>query len=254
MLNYIRSECYRALRRKGYMIFFGILALLAVLVNILATGDTPFNTTATSMTVVLNMFNSVTLLTLAVSDLVFSDEHKHQTMKNALAFGYSKTDIYIGKFLTQVILAFVLAVLLFGIYLIATYVLLENPAEAAPTVRTFFLTLLGSVPVWLGSLALGNAVLFLVKNSTASGFLFAGLIVLPEPILAIIGLFGKMDGVCAALSKNLLWTQIGQMTGPFFLSGTVPGIEIIGRVATVGIVHMIVFLIIGLMLFRKKEI
>lgn len=254
MLNYIRSECYHALRRKGSLLFFGAFALLAALANIPLALTPPFNTTDMSMSIALNTLNMGCLFTLVVADMVFSDEYKNDTFKNALSYGYSRTTIFLGKFVAEVIVAFAAAGLIIGMYLISAYLLLGDSPDSQTVTATFFISLLASVPVWLGALALAHTSLFLVRGSTAASFLFAGILTLPEGILTIIGFIANAEAACALIQENLLWAQIPMLTMPAVLNGVVPTFSGVAHAAIVGLAHMVLCLLIGTAAFRRKEI
>ncbi|WP_165445432.1 ABC transporter permease [Bacilliculturomica massiliensis] len=254
MLNYIRSECYRTIRSRSYVIFFGACAVLLVLTSLFMRNTEPFNNTSVSLALTLNTFNMVSLLTIGVADMVFCNEYKNQTFKNALAYGYSRNAIYLGKFATEVIFAFGIAIAVFGIYLLSVFLLLENPPEARPMVESYFLLLLGSVPVWLGCLALAHLCLFFVRGGTAASFLFAGLLVIPDSVFALLGMKEGFGPFCTAIRENLLWNQIGHMTTPMMMTGQMLTPDQLIHPALVGLGHMVVLLLIGMALFRRKEI
>ena len=87
MLNYIKSECWRTLRSRGYFAFFGACLVLLIILNCAPTE--PFNTLEFSLQFVISAIYIVPFLTICVSDLVFGNEHKGQTLKNVLAYGFT---------------------------------------------------------------------------------------------------------------------------------------------------------------------
>ena len=133
MLNYIRAETYKVLRRPYTYI---TLAVMLVLEGIFAAGfafhnshsfATPFGGAIVSIVELGAIGFSMCLLT---GDMVFAAQYKNSTLKNEVSFGISRTQIYLGKLIAQTLLSLVyLAIMMaFFIGLCAICLPIEGPA------------------------------------------------------------------------------------------------------------------------------
>lgn len=100
MLNYLRSEWYRTVRRKYLYFSVGVVVLLAAAYFALIR----FNQIAFGFEQMLPFLALLVPSTgfyaiLLVNDAAFSDEHKHGTMKNTISYGVSRPAVYFGKLL-----------------------------------------------------------------------------------------------------------------------------------------------------------
>ena len=254
MLNYVKSELYRMLHSRGYLIFYGVCAIVLILINLLFRGGSPIGDLGISMYLISQFLSIVGLLTICIADMVFSSGYKHQTLKNTLAYGCSRSQLFFGKFLTEVIVAFAVAGVVFGLFLGSGFLFLGNSPEIAVIVNNFMLALLGCIPIWLGCLALAHLCLFLIRGDVAAGIAFAGLLVLPNTVLAFLGMLNGLREICITAREYLLWNQYSNLLTAWHLQGEAIELSDLALPAVIGLAHMAVFLLIGLLLFKKKEI
>ena len=121
MADYLRAECTKAFRRK--YLYIALLVCLAgeslLLLGSWLTyswGNTniSFHSTAVMVAAILSFGLYATLIT---GDIVFSDQYKHNTLKNEVSYGLPRGRIYLGKLLVSMLVALAACVVLIGFYL-----------------------------------------------------------------------------------------------------------------------------------------
>ena len=101
MRNYLAAECYKTFHRKYFYIVLAVcLGLELVLLGgcwlTLSWGNpnVTFSSTAVLVPFLLGMGLCAPLIT---GDIVFSDQYKHNTLKNEVSYGVPRARIYLGK-------------------------------------------------------------------------------------------------------------------------------------------------------------
>lgn len=257
MLNYIRAEIYKMLRRPYTYIALGVLlALEALFVSMFAFHNshslvTPFGAAIVSIVEMGTIGFCICLLT---GDIVFAAQYKNSTLKNEVSFGLSRAQIYLGKFLAQALLSIVYLVVMMAFFLGLCAVCL--PMEAGNfytaseglTIVGWFLA--AGLPLWIGGQAVMCMCLFLVNGEMASSFLYVGIVFVLETVIGLAGLFAggpvgdALLTLAAYFPRNMLEGAkevVGNMT-------------YMGQVWLVGAFWVAVSTAIGLYGFRKKEI
>lgn len=257
MLNYIRAEIYKMLRRPYTYIALGVLlALEALFVSMFAFHNshslvTPFGAAIVSIVEMGTIGFCICLLT---GDIVFAAQYKNSTLKNEVSFGLSRAQIYLGKFLAQALLSIVYLVVMMAFFLGLCAVCL--PMEAGNfytaseglTIVGWFLA--AGLPLWIGGQAVMCMCLFLVNGEMASSFLYVGIVFVLETVIGLAGLFAggpvgdALLTLAAYFPRNMLEGAkevVGNMT-------------YMGQAWLVGAFWVAASTAIGLYGFRKKEI
>ena len=258
MLNYIRAEVYKLLRRPyTYITLAALLALEALFASMFAFHNshsmpTPFGGAIIS---IVEMGAIGFCMCLLTGDIVFAGQYKNSTLKNEVSFGLSRTRIYLGKLLAQTLLSLVyLAIMMvFFIGLCAVCLPMEGPAGFyssgdALIIVGYFLA--AGIPLWIGGQAAMCMCLFLVNGEMASSFLYVGVVFVLDTVIELAGLLIE-GGV-----GNLL-LKIQQHFPAPLLDGAkeVVGDPVyLGQAWLVGAFWVIVCTAIGLYGFHKKEI
>ena len=258
MLNYIRAELYKVLRRKYVYITLGIFLLLE---SLMVAGyafhnshsfATPFGGAIVS---IVEMGIIGFCMCLLTGDMVFAGQYKNSTLKNEVSFGLSRTRIYLGKLIAQTLLSLVyLAVMMaFFIGLCAVCLPMEGPAGFyssgdALIIVGYFLA--AGIPLWIGGQAAMCMCLFLVNGEMTSSFLYVGIVFVLDTVLSVTGLL-----VQGGLG-NLLVKISGYLPRPMLdTAKTVVGDPVyLGQAWLVGAFWVAACTAIGLYGFHRKEI
>lgn len=132
MLNYIKSEFYRNFNTKGNHIFLfgsiGFVIFINVALGLFANSQTnfPYGNTKYSLSSFYTFIGLLMIISVYLVSLTFGQEFKNSTLKNSIAFGISRNQIYLGKFLVEVVICTINLVLISSAYVIAAYVMLED--------------------------------------------------------------------------------------------------------------------------------
>ena len=158
MADYLRAECTKAFRRK--YLYIALLVCLAgeslLLLGSWLTyswGNTniSFHSTAVMVAAILSFGLYATLIT---GDIVFSDQYKHNTLKNEVSYGLPRGRIYLGKLLVSMLVALAACVVLIGFYLGGCWLLFPHDGSDGTVWSLLGYCLAGAFPLWLGGQAL----------------------------------------------------------------------------------------------------
>ena len=137
MLNYMRSEWYRIVHGREFYVFTGVLCALVLAANLLLVSvgasdpNFPYATVRFSLS---NLISSLSLLFFMAGLLVwilFADDRKDGTFKNAIAHGLSRRDLFVGKCLVSTALGLISMAVILIVYVGSALVLLEGPGLEA---------------------------------------------------------------------------------------------------------------------------
>ena len=258
MLNYIRAETYKVLRRPYTYI---ALAVMLVLEGIFAAGfafhnshsfATPFGGAIVSIVELGAIGFSMCLLT---GDMVFAAQYKNSTLKNEVSFGLSRTRIYLGKLIVQTLLslAYLAIMMAFFIGLCAICLPIEGPAgffSAGDALIIVGYFLAAGIPLWIGGQAAMCMCLFLTNGEMTSSFLYVGIVFILDTFLSVTGLLvqGWLGNLLVKTSeyfpRPMLDTAKAVVGDPVYL----------GQAWLVGAFWVTVCTAIGLYGFHRKEI
>lgn len=259
MLNYVRAEIYKLLRRPYTYITLGILLVLEGLyASMFAFHNshsmaTPFGGAIVTLVEMGTIGFCICLLT---GDIVFAGQYKNSTLKNEVSFGLSRTRIYLGKFLAQALLSIVyLAVMMvFFLGLCAVCLPMESDSAAfysaskALTIVGYFLAV--GLPLWIGAQAAVCMCQFLVAGEMAGSFLYVGIVFMLHSIVELAGLLLR-GNAGDLLLKIHPYFPIPMLNGAKAVVGDP---VYLGQAWIVGAFWLVVCTAIGLYGFRRKEI
>lgn len=258
MLNYIRAEFYKVLRRPYTYITLGVMLVLeGLFASMFAFHNahslaTPFGG---AIVAIVEMGTIGFCMCLLTGDMVFAGQYKNSTLKNEVSFGLSRTRIYLGKLIAQTLLSIVYLAVMMAFFLGLCAVVLPLEPSAGFYTAQKGLTIVGwflaaGLPLWVAGQAAMCMCLFLVNGEIASSFLYVGIIFMLETVIGLVGLFagGPVGDVLLTLAgyfpRNMLEIAkevVGNMT-------------YLGQAWLVGAFWVIVCTAIGLYSFGKKEI
>ena len=259
MLNYVRAEIYKLLRRPYTYITLGILlALEGLYASMFAFHNshsmaTPFGGAIVTLVEMGTIGFCICLLT---GDIVFAGQYKNSTLKNEVSFGISRTQIYLGKLIAQTLLSIVYLAIMMAFFLGLCAVCLPIELEAAGfysaqdalAIVGYFLAV--GLPLWIGAQAAACMCLFLIHGEMAASFLHVGLIFVAPSVVEVAGLLldggiGELLLKVHAYFPNTMLSNVKAVVGdPVYL----------GQSWLVGAFWVVVCTAIGLYGFHRKEI
>ncbi len=250
MVDYLRAECVKAFRRKYFYIALAVclagevlLLLSSWLTYTWGNPSITFSGTAKMVAAILTFGLYATLIT---GDIVFSDQYKHNTLKNEVCYGLPRSRIYLGKLLVSMLVALAACVVLIAFYVGGCWLLFPHDGQEGDLFALLGYCLAGALPLWLGSQALVMAVYFLVRSNTMAAFLSIGILSVLPAVLQVLGLllnpvFEMIRQVMPSVMLDTLRNMVFQW-------------DYVGLCWLVGVLWCVGATALGLVLFRKKEI
>ncbi|OUN07834.1 ABC transporter permease [Flavonifractor sp. An92] len=250
MRNYLSAECFKVFHRSYVYLTLlfcllgeGLLLLGYWLTWSWGNGTVTFANTASMVTLLLAVGMYATIVT---GDMVFSDQYKNNTLKNEVSYGVDRPVIYLGKLTTALLVAIVAAAIMLAFYLGACWLLFPHGAADGGTWALVGYCLAGALPLWIGSQAVAMVCYFLVRNSTAAAFAAVGILAVVPSVLQVLGIlihpvFGDIRQFFPAVMLDALSTQAFNWT-------------YVGMCWASGLLWTLLATVLGVVLFRKKEI
>ncbi len=257
MSRYIKSELYRLLHVKGTYLFVIINTLLLISSSILlasiklSDSKFPYANTAFSFSMVVTSMIMVLFLCIVVSNNVFSNEYNNHTMKNSISFGMTRGTLYFGKLIVQVIYALIAFVIIIGVHIITAYLLLDN--SDISNLKLLINVCIICLPLFLFSIGLTNCFAFFFEGTGATIGSTVG-IMLALPLMS--NLLAMKFEIFKKFAEILPYNMIQAIHFDFKTNTftTLWGADSYRNFWIIGLVEMLVFVIIGYIAFRKREV
>lgn len=247
MLNYIKAELYRNFNRAQFWVYSGVIAALALLLNILLAAsssskiDLSFLFEATTQILFLPIFLVATFI-----DITTGEEQKNLTLKNAVSFGVQRSKIALSKVIVTVILSFIAAIMIFTVFFGSGALLFGIKEGTLPAIGDAALRILTSVPLWIGAISIGTFIAVFLNNNTAAAFVYACVFTLISPAIKLLTLL--VSDKFSYVSKILITSQFSILKQPNLESSTLL------KIAGLGFAYNVLFTVLSMLYIKKKEI
>ncbi len=256
MLDYLRAECYKMLRRSYLwiaLLIVGGLELVLVLLWAWLNGDMVNMTASTAFTMVLYLLSMGYYATAITSDIVYSDQYKFNTLKNEVAYGIPRVRIYLGKLFASCLLSVGACIVLLGWYALLCAIMLPGDGAVLEAVKVLGFALLCAFPVWLGSQALYILCYFTIRGSTAAVILGVCIIAILGQMLTFLSLIVSLPA--PALADALLAVRGLLLTTPLEnITEAIWDWSRVGWAWAVGAGWCVGATVLGLWCFQRREI
>lgn len=132
LLNYMKSEWYRIARSKEGYLLVGVLCAIVLAANVLlavmaGTPDFPYATARFSLSNVIMSLGALFLVAGLLVWLLFGDDRKNGTLKNEIAQGLARRDLFAGKCLVSIAWGLMGLAVILIVYVGSAALLLEGP-------------------------------------------------------------------------------------------------------------------------------
>ncbi len=252
MFNYIRSEFYRNIHVKGSTVLLFVTIGFVLLSNIFLANYGGYGNTKVVFAQFGRSMGIPMILYLPLVSIINGNEFKNRTLKNAISYGISRSQIYLGKFIVEVSISIIILICTAAVYIISGYMMLEN--SGSMYLNDLFTAIIACVPLFIVGIACAHCLYFICDNGTVVGLVWIAIMVIIPQGLSIVG--SKYD-IVKKISDYIPWNM-------FDVQGYDKSIDRILMLWTsqggvikcfvVGIIGSIIFYMIGLVLFKKKEI
>lgn len=258
MRNYIKSEWYRVTHTSTIYVFTGILAGWTLLMNLVlwvfdkTDSAFPYGTVAFSLSNLAWMMPMLFYVGMILVYLVFADDKKNGSLKNSIAFGISRIEIFLGKCVVSTLVSLISLAIILAVYLGSAVLLLEPGVEP----NAVWITLQGVVcviPMAIASEVLGLAFCSFCQKEVVAGIdWYVVMVAIPQSCY-ILGLkFEPLAKIAAWMPHNYLSREVlVNMSGWNCLWQTPEGVA---KCLISGFIGLIVFLAFGLLVSKKQEV
>ncbi|MDO4276972.1 MAG: ABC transporter permease [Eubacteriales bacterium] len=257
MLNFIKSEWYRITHSREIYVITAIMCGLTFLFNMIlavfsaADKNFPYGTVNFSLNMVIGDTPWLFVAGGIIVWRLFAEEHEIGTLKNAVAYGISRQNIFLGKCAVCIAVSVLSLVMVFVVYAGSACLLLEGPMEGP----------LGELISGIGAslLCAFSAVILAIgvlqyyrKQSTAFGVWFCIIIGIPT-VFAFGGMkFDILRKIAMWMPWNFLRLEtVANMSGSLGMWRTQEGLI---KCIAAGIAGIVIFTFAGIAVCRKQEV
>lgn len=251
MLNYIKAELYRNFNRM-YFWNFTLLTSATVLFFIIIgkifnSGNLPM-----LLHIGIEALGAPIFLVLMTIDMVSGEEIKNLTLKNSVSFGIPRSKIVLSKIIVTVILSLIAAIIILAVFLGSGAILFGVEGVTSALFKDFTLRLLGAIPLWIGALSVGTFLSFIFTNYTLFSLAYAAIFVLTRVVLQFLSTIVSDKFIYI---HNILITSRLNSLSKIYQQGFQPvTTDIMIFAVTVGVAYTVVFTILTILYFSKKEV
>lgn len=256
MMNYMKSECYRALHTRTFYLVTLVLGGLVLLMNLIhfvsgrSIPDFRYDTFRFSLNTLTSMIMVMLAMGAVVASLLFIDDRKNGVMKQMIAYGISREKIFVGKCIVALGFSLIIMVAVLVIYVGSAYLLLREP-EWLP-LKEMLLGIGASLPMAAASLIFTLALGSWYKKEIPIVIWWAVIFCFIPMVLALIGLKVDIVGQIASWMPYNYFNREVLVTYSQYhcLWDTAQGMA---KCLISGGIGIIVFLLFGLWKLRRQE-
>lgn len=256
MINYMKSEWYRTTHGKGFYVTASIMAGLVLLMNmILAVSqryipDFRYGTFRFSLNTLTAVPFVMVILGAVIPGCLFIDDRKNGVMKNVIAYGISRTEIFVGKCIVAFFSASIILVVVTAVYVGSAYLLLQN-YEWLP-LREMLSAIGSGLPSAAVSLIVICLLGSLFQNEMAAVLWWAIIFYVIPIITFLAGLKFEIIGQIAKwMPYNMFNMEVQVSMNTYQCLWDTP--EGLTRCLVSGILGILIFMIFGIWKFKKQE-
>lgn len=258
MMNYMKSEMYRILNTKGFALMIGIFCGLILLMNVVNAialkkiPDFPYGTTDFSFGMLTSDPTILLYITLIIGSVVFGDANKNNTLKNVVAFGITRKQIFFGKYIVSILASFICLGVVLIAYVGSTYALLEN--SGVEHLQAFFRAIGGSLPGCLAALILTISLFLVIENAGTVTLIWVSLMTLIPTVLALVGSKVELIHTISRWIPYCALKEVERNPVTRIFMGPWDTTEGLTRCIVGGAIAILIFGAYGLLGFQKKDI
>jgi ABC-2 type transport system permease protein len=243
----MRAELYRNFNRMYFWVFTGVMAALAVAIVILSRVD---NIVRLDFSMLLDTILYVMVMPVYIAagylDMVTAEENKNQTLRNAITFGIPRYKLALSKLIVTVILALISAFIVLGLFYGSAAALFGIDQATGEVLSKVLPRLATALPLWIGAVSIGTFLGLAINNNTLFGFAYAGVFFLTSKIIMVLSYV--VSDKFLKLNDYLISMRLSALKSPNLTS------KDLWTSALIGLCYTIVFTIISIVYFSKKEV
>lgn len=239
MFKLIRADFFRLFHRAYVYVLLGGLAGLSILINVTLMHSEDYASAVFSWELLLNYLMFPMMLLPMLTDVVFGEEFKEHTLKNTVAHGANRVELYLAKLISSELLGLLLAAVTAGVYCGSSLLFLHRDAQFTEQfVREFFERFGAACVLYMAGVALAVLLTALFRKSSLSLFAYYGVVFLLRYLFSLLRV--------SVLNKYLLITQFSAVAG-----GPMQEVQ---TAVVIGAVSFAVFAVAGPVLFLRQDV
>lgn len=256
MLNYMRAELWKVLRRRYFYVVLGVLVAGECLAGLSAWVPAGRSMVLHMAGILVDLLPAGLFFALLMVDMVFHDQYRQGTLKNELSFGMPRTRIYLGKTLSALLVGLLMAGIILACFcgLIAARGLSEPPDQVIEAMWQIFCYLSCGLPLWIGGLGLASALHFLCKNGTVASIAYLVLLVTLPVVFGVAADNQTVGSVAFRVLDGLRQWNLAEASGVPEGAAWVELLRYMARNWLIGMGWFWGSTAVGLVLFRRQNV
>lgn len=256
MLNLIKAELYKISKRPIMYVLVGVLIFSIVFVILGAKGSLNLNidfnfggfasNTRVGMLRIVSVSLPFVLIFMMIFGIVFTEDYAIGTAKNMFISKVTRERIFFSKFITQIILAYILATIGLISFIIMLMVLEPGEGYSRKLIIDFIFRFYVVTIPYIGGIAIVNFLSILLKREYLVCIVYYVLIAQVQFIIMIISkvIFDNVE----VLGKFLLFGNVGILATSF------SSLNDIVISVLVSFIYIVVFTTLALSIYKKQEL
>lgn len=252
MRYYIKDEVSSAIKRKGTYVYIAGIAILCLLANLamiafrtiygMNDGSYAYNLILFAEWVFVIPYYS----TILIADIIFGKEYPNPHIKTKATIGLNRIGLYIGKFLSELIVAAIFMFAAIVLFLGITMLMASDGTIGWWTISDFIQKVLIAVPLWVAGVSIANCCLFFFYKKINAIIAYFAIVLLIPRLIMLLASEHIHIGFFIWIKKYLLITpRFGELQ--YFYTLNLP------LIVGLGIVYTVLFCVIGIVAFKKRE-
>lgn len=241
MLNLIKADLYKTFHRMYLYVLMAVMSGLAILFNVVVALNGASR--AEGFGSILSLLVIPLLIMAVFADIITSEENKEHTLKNTVAFGVSRSKLYLARNVSSILVAALAAAVTLISFFGSGFLLLRQGNGPSVLPEHFALKIAVAFLIYLTGVVIATFLATVVKKNTM--FAFSYYMVLFVPVL-LCQLLSYASRIFISAGDVMLLSRINM------LAQATPA-EMMTTV-WIALIHIAVFVALGLMLFKKQEI
>ena len=255
MGKYIGSEIKKAVLSKMTRIYLICAALLCVIANAAVVGFRMIYGTNEG-TYAYNILEYATWCfiipyysCIIISHIVFGKDYPNPHIKDMYTDKLNRTQIYISKLVSAIVLALVFMVYTFAVLVIVTTLFqIKDGTMSAYQVTDFLKKAVCAIPLWAAGIGLGMMFLFMFEKKIKAYICFFAVTVVFERIIMVLAAEPLKIAPFILIRKVVITQHFSLLPYPADPARNIP------FTIALGIIYMIIFTVIGIGVYNRKKI
>ena len=168
MKNYIKGELYKAVRNRylfviTFVLGIGIIASTKIITNIPLLSNSFIATRSGILSIGIMLGIGINVLLLVFLP-IFTEDFRNNTFKNIINLNLSKWQIFLAKYIVQIIAALFVAIILFSCLGVALIMLPPGEGYTNEMLIEFLFKLIASIPCFAATIAIMDLLALVIKK------------------------------------------------------------------------------------------